>query len=292
MNTFMQSTSRKRILTAALCVGAVGLATAQEQKPGTPGAQPPTYSRPSPSTANQQAMTPQQFAQEAALSGLKEIRLSQMAVQKAQNSEVRQFAEQIVQDHTKINQELTQIAQRKGITLPSTNASELSSRTGTSDREYARERQTQTQTPGRSATRPEREPILPGQTQDREQVRTSPGQTVTQGQDQHAVQRLESLSGTEFERAYVSQMVQDHGKSVQKFEKASQSLQDQELKQFASDTLPKLREHHHMAQQLVGKIGGTEDRSGDAQQQQPGQKQDPGQQQRQPGQQPEQKSND
>jgi Domain of unknown function (DUF4142) len=41
-----------------------------------------------------------------------------LAKQKASSAEVKSFAEQMIQDHTKANQELEQLAKQKGITVP------------------------------------------------------------------------------------------------------------------------------------------------------------------------------
>jgi len=67
------------------------------------------------------------------------------------------------------------------------------------------------------------------------------------------LERLQKLSGAEFDKAYVSDMVRDHKKDVKEFEKASQSLSDPDLKAFAEKTLPTLQEHLRMAQSLEGK---------------------------------------
>lgn len=54
----------------------------------------------------------------AAQSGMAEVEISQIAATKAQNAEVRQFAQRMVNDHTKANNELKQLAQKEGLTLP------------------------------------------------------------------------------------------------------------------------------------------------------------------------------
>lgn len=54
------------------------------------------------------------------MSGLKEVELSRIAAQRASTDAIKQFAKRMVDDHTKANQELMQLASSKGITLPST----------------------------------------------------------------------------------------------------------------------------------------------------------------------------
>jgi putative membrane protein len=59
-----------------------------------------------------------QFVQEAASDGLMEVKLGQMAQQKASSNAVKQFGERMVQDHTLANNELMGLASQKGITPP------------------------------------------------------------------------------------------------------------------------------------------------------------------------------
>ncbi|MEW6161293.1 MAG: DUF4142 domain-containing protein [Verrucomicrobiota bacterium] len=61
----------------------------------------------------------EKFIKEAAKGGMKEVQMGQLGVDKAQNPQVKEFAQRLVQDHSKANQELKQIAQKKGIELPS-----------------------------------------------------------------------------------------------------------------------------------------------------------------------------
>ncbi len=54
---------------------------------------------------------------------------------------------------------------------------------------------------------------------------------------------LTEKSGAEFDKAYVSEMVDDHKKDVSMFENASKNLKDAELKAFVDKTLPVLKAH-------------------------------------------------
>jgi putative membrane protein len=58
------------------------------------------------------------FMKGVAGSNMFEIQLSQLAAQKAQDEKVKQFAQKMVQDHTKAGEELKQLAQSKGVQLP------------------------------------------------------------------------------------------------------------------------------------------------------------------------------
>lgn len=54
------------------------------------------------------------------VSGIKEVELSRIAAERASTDAIKQFAQRMVDDHTKANQELMQLASSKGVTLPST----------------------------------------------------------------------------------------------------------------------------------------------------------------------------
>lgn len=63
--------------------------------------------------------------------------------------------------------------------------------------------------------------------------------------DEHkkAKDELSKKSGADFDKAYMDQMVDDHQKTINLFEKASGDVNDAEVKTFADNTLPKLRMH-------------------------------------------------
>ena len=58
------------------------------------------------------------FWTEAAVSSMAEVALSNVALQRSQNDAVKQFAQRMLDDHTKANQELMTAAQAKGVTVP------------------------------------------------------------------------------------------------------------------------------------------------------------------------------
>jgi putative membrane protein len=68
-------------------------------------------------------------------------------------------------------------------------------------------------------------------------------------------QELSKLSGTEFDRAYMQYMLKDHKKEVKEFEQNAQQLQDQDVKQWASSTLPVLKQHLEKAQTIASSLG-------------------------------------
>jgi putative membrane protein len=188
---------------------------------------------------------PQKFIRSVSYSWANEIRLGNLAKQRAQSQEVKEFADKIVQDHTKANSELKRIAQQMNIALET----DLTAGTTTpASPNPARERV------GAAGTTPA--PATPGapaadvgtpQGADARDVAAS----ARQAHNQQIYGRLAGLSGKPFDDAFTTHMVQGHTKSVAKFEKASSDLESGELKQFVESTLPALKEHLAMAQRLA-----------------------------------------
>ena len=62
---------------------------------------------------------PQAFVKKAGLGGMTEVEASKLAVSKAQDPQIRAFAQKMVKEHTAANEELKSLAQKKGWTVPS-----------------------------------------------------------------------------------------------------------------------------------------------------------------------------
>lgn len=69
-----------------------------------------------------------------------------------------------------------------------------------------------------------------------------------------ALDHLSSLSGAEFDQAYMQHMMEDHDQDVAEFEKASTGALDADIKAWAAKTLPTLREHLKLAKDVSGKL--------------------------------------
>ncbi|HEX5123916.1 MAG TPA: DUF4142 domain-containing protein [Rhodanobacteraceae bacterium] len=66
--------------------------------------------------------------------------------------------------------------------------------------------------------------------------------------------KLSKLNGAEFDKAYMKMMVSDHKEDIAEFEKEAKSGKDPDVKAFASKTLPTLKEHLQLAEQVEPKV--------------------------------------
>ena len=71
--------------------------------------------------------------------------------------------------------------------------------------------------------------------------------------DQAVIDRMSKMSGAAFDKAYVHDMVMDHHKDVMMFTKEANSGMDAEVKGFAAKTLPTLKEHQKMINDIAAK---------------------------------------
>ena len=130
------------------------------------------------------------FVEKAAVGGMAEVEMGKMAQQKGSSDQVKQFGSRMVDDHSKANDELKQVASSKGITLP----------------------------------------------------------TDLDAKHKSKMDKMQKLSGAQFDRAYMDDMVADHKQDVAEFKKQATSGKDSDLKSFAAKTLPTLEDHLKMAQ--------------------------------------------
>lgn len=111
---------RTLTVSVALALGS-GWAVAQTAG-GTAGSSTPGSTAPSAksdSGAKQKlSHADKEFIEDAAKGGMFEVQSGQLAEKKASDEAVKSFAQRIVQDHTKANDELQQIAQSKGVKMP------------------------------------------------------------------------------------------------------------------------------------------------------------------------------
>lgn len=73
---------------------------------------------PDSSTANQQTMVDKEFVRKALEGGTAEVQLGQLAQQKSQSDDVKQFGQKMVEDHTTLGNQIKPIAQQMGVKEP------------------------------------------------------------------------------------------------------------------------------------------------------------------------------
>lgn len=193
----------------------------------------PAFASESMPTTNQlpPALTSQQFVSDAAMSGMKEVFLSELALETSTNSDIKSFAKRMVKDHSMANKALMKIAEDKGLTFPPTNTFSAG------DPNWSNPL------------------IVNPESVKGAQMLTIPNLPYLT--DYLDVKPLQSLTGDQFDRVYLSDMASDHTQAVKEFEAASQSLSDPDLKKFAAKTLPLLQNHSKMARELKDKYSTT-----------------------------------
>ena len=74
---------------------------------------------------------------------------------------------------------------------------------------------------------------------------------------QKEIDRLNNLSGDEFDKEYVTLMVRDHKKALKEFQHAAKTVENPDLKQFAETTAPTVQEHLTMIEDIQKQLGST-----------------------------------
>jgi putative membrane protein len=69
------------------------------------------------------------------------------------------------------------------------------------------------------------------------------------------MEKLGKLSGPEFDKEYMSDMVKDHEEDVEEFKTQADKGNDRDVKAFAAKTLPTLQSHLQMARDTAKKVG-------------------------------------
>lgn len=136
------------------------------------------------------------FIEEAAIGGMAEVQMGQLAAQNAQNQAVRDFANMMVNDHTTGNQRLLDLASSLGVKPPK-------------DLDFTHRRMDK---------------------------------------------KLRNAEKKEFDEVYVETQIKAHKKMVELMEEQTKDGENAELKQLASEMLPKVREHLMMAQRLEDQV--------------------------------------
>ena len=125
------------------------------------------------------------FATAAANGGMTEVALGKLALTKTSNASIKEFANMMVTDHGKTNDELMAIAKAKNITLP----------------------------------------------------------TEPDGEHLKKIDELSKKSGADFDKAYVSAMIDGHKKTLDLMNGEAKNGNDTTLKAFATKTAPVVQTH-------------------------------------------------
>ncbi|HTV40423.1 MAG TPA: DUF4142 domain-containing protein [Candidatus Sulfotelmatobacter sp.] len=163
-------------------------------------------------------VTAADFAWDAAIINLEEIRLGEAAQTNSQDKAIRQFGKHMVRDHSRLQQRLEKVAADEGLQLPDTNTFYV------------------------PVSAPEEKPATEMMEEGTPQDRLLHAQLDAQ--------HLVSLTGSDFDKAYADAMVNGHYAAIQKFEDASATLQDPALKKYADKGLNIIRHHYEMALKL------------------------------------------
>jgi putative membrane protein len=89
-------------------------------------------------------------------------------------------------------------------------------------------------------------------------VASTSGQSFTPTMDsrhQNQIDRLQGLSGAEFDRNYMSLMIRAHQRDVTHFQTQSQSAHSNQVRTLAANSLPVLQQHLSLALQVGGQVG-------------------------------------
>lgn len=74
------------------------------------------------------------------------------------------------------------------------------------------------------------------------------------GPHQLDVDRLAQLSGPDFGKAYLKEMIEHHEQAVATFQRQAEEGADPEIRAWAAQLVPALREHLHLVQRIAEKL--------------------------------------
>ena len=80
--------------------------------------------------------------------------------------------------------------------------------------------------------------------------------------DQQVYDQLSKLNGSEFDRAYAKDMVEDHQKDLAAFQREADNGRNQNIKTFAAQTVPMIQEHLNQAREMIKTVSPATSRHG------------------------------
>jgi putative membrane protein len=176
------------------------MAQVNQPSAGPPGGQTPGQTNPTMDSqmngmqqAGQTSPMDKMFVQKAMQGGLAEVQLGQLTLQKSNNEQVKQFAQRMIDDHTKLNEQMKPIAQQIGVPVP-------------------------------------------------EKVSKK---------DRATMAKLQALSGSAYDQAYIRDMIKDHKADLSDFQTEASSGQDPAVKDAAAQGSKVIAQHLQLIQQLA-----------------------------------------
>jgi putative membrane protein len=184
---------------AILLCGSMGWAQ-MSQQPNGPAGQTPGQNDPSRDSQTngmngpgQASPMDQMFVRKALQGGMAEVQLGQLTLQKSNNDQVKQFAQRMIDDHTKLGEQMKPVAQQIGV----------SEANGVSKKDKA------------------------------------------------TMAKLQALSGSAYDQAYIKDMVKDHKQDLSDFQTEASNGQDQTVKDAANQGSKVIAQHLQMIQQIA-----------------------------------------
>jgi putative membrane protein len=81
--------------------------------------------------------------------------------------------------------------------------------------------------------------------------------TAVSSKDQQTYDRLARLTGSDFDRAYADDMVQDHEKDVHEFQNEANNGKNSGIRAFAAQTTPMIQQHLNQAREMQKAVSQT-----------------------------------
>jgi len=184
------------LASAMLLCGSMGLAQrggapSPSQSPGQNPGMDPTLN--GVQTPGQPSGNDRIFVRKAMQGSMAEIQLGQLTLQKSNNDQVKQFAQKMIDDHTRMGDQMKPVAQQAGVTVP-----------------------------------------------------TEPSK-----KDKATMAKMQALSGSAYDQAYIKDMIKDHKQDLSEFQAEASSGQDPAVKDAANQGSQVISQHLQMAQQLA-----------------------------------------
>jgi putative membrane protein len=163
-----------------------------------------------------------------------EIEMANLAKQNSSSDAVKKYADRIIADHSKADEQVVALAKSKNIDLPS----------GAQMARLHQMRQDERQSRAAGSPTGEYAHTTSG-------IGGAGSEHVGEMADHQAtVNKLRSLKGPEFDREFARAMVSGHRKAIDELTRARSQINDPEMVSLIDKLLPKFKEHLSMAQKL------------------------------------------